>query len=263
MKGPVLDSRTQDFYEAEALRYPVIHARPVQLYSAEFERDLFSAHISANALCLDIGCGEGRTTRALAGQPRRSVIGLDFSVEMLRVAKVSNAPINVHYCAGDAMGLPFADGTFDVVLAVTTLNNVPDLSRSLQEMSRVLRPGGSVVLLVINRHELAAVFRALYYLPFYAWRWIAGGKKYHSQTFSATELRTALPSNLTVASFQGMRMLPDMLPEWPLNFYPYFFPSLTRLLRLLAPLDRWLCRHPLFGKLARFHFVAARKGVDA
>lgn len=263
MTAPRIDRGTQEFYEAEAQRYPRIHARPVQRYSAAFEKALMAPHIPLNALCLDVGCGEGRTARALAAEPGRQVVGADFSVEMLRVARACGSLPNLHYCAADAMQLPFADGSFDTVVAVTTLNNVPDLSLALGEMGRVLRPGGTALLLVINRNELAALFRAVYYLPFYLYRWLSGGKPYRSLTFSAQQLRDALPAQWQVERFQGMRMLPDMLPEWPFNFHPVFFPAMTALIDFLAPLDRWLCRHRWFGRFARFHFVVARNPPHA
>ena len=259
MKPPEVDPGTHQFYEAQARRYPLIHARPIQQYSAEFERELMLRHVAPHALCLDVGCGEGRTARMLAGESGRTVVGVDFSVEMLRIATLSAGSTVVRYCAGDAMCLPFGHGIFDAVVAVTSLNNVPDLHRSLQEMGRVLKPDGVLIILVINRHEAAAVVRAIYYFPFYLYRWLRGGKPYRSLTFSARELSAALPHGLQVVEFQGMRMVPDFLPEWPFNFYPVFQPTLRRALRWLAPVDRWLCQHPWFGKLARFHFVVARK----
>lgn len=257
------EEKTRAFYEQEAKRYPRIHARPVQRYSAAFEAELMRPWLAAGITCLDVGCGEGRTARTLAGDASRRVVGLDFSVEMLRVAQVSAAGEQVLYCAGDAMQLPFPDGSFDLAVAVTSLNNVPDLAVSLREMGRVLKPGGRMLLLVINRLELAALFRAVYFLPFYLWRWLRGGKPYRSLTFSRGELVAALPASVRIVQLQGMRMLPDLLPEWPLNFHPVFAGGLTGLLRWLAPADRWLCRHPFFGRFARFHFLVAQRGADA
>ena len=105
---------TRAFYEQEAKRYPRIHSRPVQRYSAAFEAELMQPHLRAGQMCLDVGCGEGRTARTLARKASRTVIGLDFSIEMLRVAQVSGGGEPVLYCAGDAMQLPFADGSFEV-----------------------------------------------------------------------------------------------------------------------------------------------------
>jgi SAM-dependent methyltransferase len=260
-----MNDHTREFYELEAQRYPRIHARPVQRYSASFERELMEQYVGPLSVCLDIGCGEGRTARALVDAgPGRTVIGLDFSLEMLRVAQTMPHAHPVHYCVGDAMNLPFAASTLDATVAVTSLNNVPDLRISLGEMARVLKPGGTMVLLVINKFEIAALFRGLYFFPFYVLRWLRGGKIYRSLVFSREELLKAMPEGVVQVKVQGMRLLPDLVPEWPLNFYAPFAPTFTRLLRWLAPADRWLCRHPFFGCYARFHFVVARKlSVDS
>jgi ubiquinone/menaquinone biosynthesis C-methylase UbiE len=253
---------TQAFYEEEAKRYPLIHARPVQQYSAAFEAELMAPHIGTSDCCLDVGCGEGRTARKLASVSGRTVVGLDFSLQMLHVAKRLAPDDAVRYCAGDAMGLPFARATFDVAVAVTSLNNVPDLATSLAEMSRVLKPNGRAILLVINSRELAAPLRGIYFFPFYLWRWMRGGKRYRSLVYSRRELVAALPPDLRVERLQGMRLLPDLIPEWPFNFHSTFAPAFHRMLRWLAPADRWLCAHPLFGQFARFHFLVAIKSQD-
>jgi len=257
------DKGTQAFYEEEARRYPRIHERPVQRYSAAFEAELMAPYIGDDAVCVDVGCGEGRTARTLAQAPGRWVVGLDFSLEMLRVARRMPGSEPVRYVAGDAMRLPFPDGVFDTTVAVTSLNNVPDLARCLAEMGRVLKPGGRAILLVINRHELAAPLRGLYFLPFYIWRAMRGGRPYRSLTFSRDEVLGALPPSLSVEHAQGMRLLPDLIPEWPMNMLALFAPVTRRLLQWLAPVDRHLCAHPRWGRLARFHFVVARKEEDA
>lgn len=250
---------TLGFYEQEARRYPKIHARPIQKYSAEFERSLIAPHILPGSLCLDVGCGEGRTTRSLATSAAATVVGLDFSIEMLRVARQYDHDGKIFYCAGDAMELPFAAETFDISLAITSLNNVPDISVSLSEMVRVLKPGGKLIVLVINKHELAAPFRYLYFLPFFLYRALRGGKRYHSVTYSRSELIDSLPRGLRIKQLHGMRMLPDLVPEWPFNFYGVFQLALSKLLNWLAPLDRRLCMHSVTGKFSRFHFLVAEK----
>lgn len=256
---------TQAFYESEAQRYPRIHARPIQRYSAAYEAELLQRYLPAGALCLDVGCGEGRTARSLA-LAGHTVVGLDFSEQMLQIARrMSQFPgAVVHYCVGDAMRLPLADARFDAAVAVTSLNNVPNLRMALSELARVVRPGGTIAVLVINRCEAAALLRGLYFFPFYAWRWLRGGKKYHSVTYTRRQVLDAMPLTLRVVHHQGMRMLPDMIPEWPFNFLAALSPALSRFLNWLAPGDRYLCAHPYWGKLARFHFVvAAKESSDA
>lgn len=95
---------------------------------------------------LDVACGSGKLTlalRELAGPGL--VAGLDFSAPMLQTA-VSRAP-GPAYVRGDALHLPFADGTFDAVTTAFGLRNFADPRLGLSEMMRVLKPDGRAVVL--------------------------------------------------------------------------------------------------------------------
>jgi demethylmenaquinone methyltransferase/2-methoxy-6-polyprenyl-1,4-benzoquinol methylase len=89
---------------------------------------------------LDVACGTGDLTLAFAKARPRSVTGLDFTVEMLDIAR-RKAP-GISFVQGDAMSLPFGDGSFDVVAIAWGIRNVADPSAALREFRRVLRPGG-------------------------------------------------------------------------------------------------------------------------
>jgi SAM-dependent methyltransferase len=104
-------------------------------------------------LVLDVATGTGRLPRALLRQPGFAgrVIGLDLSRRMLRQAVRRTAQFADHltYVWQDARRLPFDDGTFDAVTCLEALEFVPRPTEVLDELVRVLRPGG--VLLVTNR----------------------------------------------------------------------------------------------------------------
>lgn len=98
---------------------------------------------------LDVGCGTGVVTRLAAQRvdPGGTVAGLDVNPGMLAVAKSVTsraAAIEWHEASADAM--PFADGSFEVVLCQMSLQFVPDRLRALREMHRVLAPGGRLAL---------------------------------------------------------------------------------------------------------------------
>lgn len=96
---------------------------------------------------LDVGCGSGLDARVAArmvGAGGR-VVGLDFSPEMLRVARGAEAAPaggNLEFREGDVERLPFEDGAFDVVLSNGVVNLVPDKGAAFREIRRVLRAGG-------------------------------------------------------------------------------------------------------------------------
>ena len=99
-------------------------------------------------LILDVAAGTGRLPMLMAHNARFEghVIGLDRSRKMLEVArsKVAGQHFDefVSLARGDAMDLPYADGTFDVVTCLEALEFFPDPVAALAELSRVLRPGG-------------------------------------------------------------------------------------------------------------------------
>jgi ubiquinone/menaquinone biosynthesis C-methylase UbiE len=97
-----------------------------------------------NARVLEVGCGPGPVTRALAEWPNvGEVVGLDPSSIFLSRARRLTASIhNVSFVEGDARELPFEDSRFDVVILHTTLCHVPEPERALSEARRVLRDEG-------------------------------------------------------------------------------------------------------------------------
>jgi demethylmenaquinone methyltransferase / 2-methoxy-6-polyprenyl-1,4-benzoquinol methylase len=97
---------------------------------------------------LDVCCGTGDLALAAARAGGR-VVGLDFSTPMLERAHRKSSEID--WVEGDALALPFADGSFDAVTIGFGLRNLPDVERGLAELRRVLRPGGRLAILEITR----------------------------------------------------------------------------------------------------------------
>ncbi|MBN1157176.1 class I SAM-dependent methyltransferase [Candidatus Woesearchaeota archaeon] len=92
---------------------------------------------------LDIGCGTGRFTIPLAKRCRK-IVGVDFSDEMLDVARRRSACLrNTEFINADiTKKLPFRANTFDKVLCILVVDHVMDLSPLFREVRRVLKPGG-------------------------------------------------------------------------------------------------------------------------
>jgi demethylmenaquinone methyltransferase / 2-methoxy-6-polyprenyl-1,4-benzoquinol methylase len=115
--------------------------------------------LGAGGTGLDVACGSGKLTAELrrrAGPGR--VIGLDFSAGMLRVAGADHTG---PWVRGDGLSLPFADATFDAVTVAFGLRNFVRPVLGLEEMCRVLRPGGRAVVLEFLRPR-ADVVGSLY-----------------------------------------------------------------------------------------------------
>jgi demethylmenaquinone methyltransferase/2-methoxy-6-polyprenyl-1,4-benzoquinol methylase len=97
---------------------------------------------------LDACCGTGDLALA-AERAGGRVTGLDFSERMLERARRKSG--SVRWVRGDALALPFPDGSFDAATVGFGIRNVEDLEAGLRELARVLRPGGRLGCLEITR----------------------------------------------------------------------------------------------------------------
>jgi demethylmenaquinone methyltransferase/2-methoxy-6-polyprenyl-1,4-benzoquinol methylase len=102
---------------------------------------------------LDVATGTGDLAVELAGRvgPEGEVVGSDFSERMLELAR-EKAP-DLRFEQGNALSLPYDDDSFDAATVGFGARNFSDLAQGLREMTRVVRPGGRVVILEITTPE--------------------------------------------------------------------------------------------------------------
>jgi len=116
------------------------------------------AEVRAGERALDLACGTGDIAFAVAARGARAV-GLDITHRMLQLAQAKSPA--ARFITGDMTSLPIRSASFDLVTTGYGLRNVPDLDAAIDEIARVLRPGGRLLSLDFNRPE-SAVVRAAY-----------------------------------------------------------------------------------------------------
>ncbi len=133
-----------------------------------------ASELAPGEVAVDVACGTGALTGELARiQPQAVVVGVDFSAEMLRRARPGPdhaggrrqarrstevpPPRPAGYAIADALALPFADGSADLVTIAFGLRNLPEPGSGLLEFRRVLRPGGRLVVCEFSRPVVPGV----------------------------------------------------------------------------------------------------------
>jgi demethylmenaquinone methyltransferase/2-methoxy-6-polyprenyl-1,4-benzoquinol methylase len=144
-------------FDRVASRYDLLNsAMTAGLHHRWRERAAEQAGLEPGDSALDVCCGTGDLTLELARRvaPGGNVIGCDFSEPMLDLAREKAADRGaegVRFEWADALQLPYDDDRFDAVTVGFAVRNLADLDRGLREMTRVLRPGGRLVILEITQ----------------------------------------------------------------------------------------------------------------
>ena len=141
----------KDLFDEWPERYDQWFTAPIGKLVKEIESKLIADLLEPRQgdTILDAGCGTGVFTIDFLTAGAR-VIGLDISVPMLCFAlkKASGYPLSP--VRGDIQHLPFKDNSFDKVASITALEFVADARRVVDELFRVVRPGGRVVVATLN-----------------------------------------------------------------------------------------------------------------
>jgi phosphatidylethanolamine/phosphatidyl-N-methylethanolamine N-methyltransferase len=150
-----------------------IYARFSDLYDVIFER-VFSSRIheviaglgiTSQDRVLEVGIGTGISLDAYPMDC--GLVGVDLAPEMLLRAKAKAAAAarkNLELREGNALDLPFADNSFDLVTSFHVVSVVPDATRMVEEMSRVCRPGGKIAIINHFRSPRPAVAKLVDHL---------------------------------------------------------------------------------------------------
>lgn len=141
--------------------YPFIPGRGPRVLSRKHRGIIaFLKALSVNSRILDAGCGDGVYCEWLSRNGYRSIIGVDISTHILVTARrnvINWGNISVvHFAAGNLEKLPFVNASFDVVVCSQVIEHLLDERAGLNEIYRVLRSGGLLVISTDNRDNLVS-----------------------------------------------------------------------------------------------------------
>lgn len=139
----------QDMFDRIAQRYNLMNRLMTFGQDMSWRRFVIKqAQLPQNGALLDLATGTGDIAfEALQQAPNATVIGGDFSLGMMRVGMHLKHGDQVGWTGADALNLPYRDTSFDAVVSGYLVRNVIDISRTLEEQRRVLKPGGRIVIL--------------------------------------------------------------------------------------------------------------------
>jgi SAM-dependent methyltransferase len=121
------------------------------------------AEVRDGEALLDVGCGTGALTAALASAaPTSRIVGIDPSARYVAFAQAMHGNSLIRFEVGDAQQMRFDDGGFDRAVSLLVLNFVPDAAKAVDEMKRVTRRGGTIVAAVWDYADGMEMLRAFW-----------------------------------------------------------------------------------------------------
>jgi SAM-dependent methyltransferase len=164
-------SRFESDWRARFERYAHLYSDEAQIsgWSAEglrrridlFQRLVESPAAGSSATALELGCGAGTYVRWLAGVGYWT-LGLDNSLATQGRAVAAEARGKGRYFAGEAYSIPCRTGSVDLVVSIGVLQALSEPRRAIEEIARVLRPGGALVVEVLNSRAAVATMLRTY-----------------------------------------------------------------------------------------------------
>ncbi len=218
---------TASYYDDFSLGYEQERGRGYHALVDDLEASIVAPLVRGKVV-LEVGCGTGLVLQRIARHARHA-FGVDLSPGMAAKAHARGFDVVV----GSATALPFADESFDVVCSFKVLAHVPDIDRALQELARVTRPGGHLVLEFYNPWSLRYLAKRIA-----GPRPISDGRTeadVYTRWDTPLALRERLPEGLELLETYGVRVLTPAA----------FVHRIPAVGRLLARAERLAMRSPL------------------
>ncbi|HSI36076.1 MAG: class I SAM-dependent methyltransferase [Phycisphaerae bacterium] len=187
------------------------------------ERYRYACRFAAGATVVDVACGSGYGSKMLADAGAVSVLGMDVSAEAVAHAAAQYPAPNLTFQVGDAQDLKAVPSdSVDLVVSFETIEHLPDVDRYLDEMRRILKPGGQYVVSTPDV-RLSTVLYPLVSRP---------SNPYHVREYAARDFRAMLEKRFEIVEFAGQNYVKNFWVFWP-------WQVLVRgVCRLLRPIEK-------------------------
>lgn len=156
------DDRTISAFGEEWRKFSTFDPAEIQRAGDQYFDIVPPQLLGPDVAALDLGCGSGRWTRYLSSRVGH-VDAVDPSEAVFHAARVHADLENVRWVRADVDTVPFADGTFDLIICLGVLHHVPDTAGAVARLTTKLRPGGHLLLYLYYALDgRGALYRALF-----------------------------------------------------------------------------------------------------
>jgi len=170
------------------------------------ERYRYACQFASGAQTIDIACGSGYGSKMLLDAGATSVLGMDISEEAVAYAQERYGAPGISFRPGDAQNLKgIPDNSVDLIVSFETIEHLPNVNNYLDEMRRVLKPGGQYIVSTPDR-RLATVLYPLASKP---------RNPFHVEEFTDSEMREILARRFEIVEFAGQNYVRKFWTFWP------------------------------------------------
>jgi len=168
----------------------------------------FAQPMVAGMKVADLACGTGYGSQMLADAGARSVHGMDISEEAVNLCIERNNKPNVTYSVANAQDLTaISDNEFDAVVSFETIEHLPDVEAYLDEMARILRPGGTYLVSTPDRR----IVSTMYFFQRHP------ANRHHVREYTGRQLISLLSTRFEIKARYGQAFLAWWLVFWPVQ----------------------------------------------
>lgn len=239
--APPLPPSTQSYYDRFSRSYEDHRHHGYHRMIDELELELVRRYGQGRDI-FEAGCGTGLLLKE-AALVARSAIGLDLSRGMLGQAKARN----LHVVQGSVTAVPLPSASFDLVYSMKVLAHIPPIEAAIAELTRVLRPGGHLLLEFYNPFSLRYLAKRLGGPGRIAEGTTEGDVFTRYDTLAMA--RSYLPAGVEVVGIRGVRVLTPTSKVW----------AVPGLGAIFERVERVVCDLPGARRLGGFMIVIARK----